>query len=362
MSTAAAPQIAGAQVRPGAVFPLRTLAQDEVFRGAFSVIRRNPRAALGLPFLAAVLNFLMSLVMLVAMPTDSYLRMLTDPTAFDDQDLLLAALGEGGMVVMLVASTFIGSLVMAMSLGLLAIPVLRSAYGLPTSLRQTVLLRVRRLGWLLLHLLILLVVIGVLSLVAVLAGVLLTVATFGFGLLLVLPGLFLLLCWLTAGLMFGPLVIIVERRNAFSAMVRSFALNRGMWWRHIGAVALLYLMLMVVLAVTSLPAGLVTGFGGELAWQSEQGENSVVVLLILGFGQLYDMALNTLLVALLGTVIAMMYLNARFRREALDVMLKHVAPPSPQTQEEAEHLNKLLPASPEHLSASASQTPGGARR
>ncbi|TLQ00317.1 hypothetical protein FEF26_01770 [Nesterenkonia salmonea] len=362
MGTQVASQLARTPVRPGAVFPLRPLAQDEIFRGAFSVIRRNPRAALGLPFLAAVLNFLVSLVLLVAMPADNYLRMMTDPVAFDDQELLFAALGEGGMVMMIVASSFIGSLVMAMSLGLLAIPVVRSAYGLPTTLRQTVLLRVGRLGWLLLHLLVLLVVTGVLSVIVVVAGVLLTVATFGFGLLLVLPGFFLLLCWLTAGLMFGPLVVVVERRNAFSAIGRSFALNRGMWWRHIGAVALLYLMLLVVLGVTSLPAGIVAGLGGELAWQSEQGQNDLLVLLVLGFGQLYDMALNTLLVALVGTVIGVMYLNARFRREALDVMLKHVAPPTPQTDSESEYLDTLLPASPEHLSAGAPKAPGGAPR
>lgn len=167
---------------------------------------------------------------------------------------------------------------------------------------------------------------------------------------------------MTAGLMFGPLVVVVERRNAFSAIGRSFALNRGMWWRHIGAVALLYLMLLVVLGVTSLPAGIVAGLGGELAWQSEQGQNDLLVLLVLGFGQLYDMALNTLLVALVGTVIGVMYLNARFRREALDVMLKHVAPPTPQTDSESEYLDTLLPASPEHLSAGAPKAPGGAPR
>ena len=304
----------------------------------------------------------MSLLLLVAMPADTYLRMLTDPLAFEDQELLFAALGEGGMVLMVVASTFLGSLVMAMSLGLLAIPVVRSAYGLPTTLRQTVLLRAGRLGWLLLHLLILLVLIAALSLIAVVAAVLLTVATFGFGLLLVLPGMFLLLCWLTAGLMFGPLVIIVERRNAFSAVARSFGLNRGMWWRHIGAVALLYLMLVVVLSVTALPAGIVTGFGGELAWQSEQGQNDALALLVLGFGQLYDMALNTLLVALVGTVIAVMYLNSRFRREALDVLLKHLAPTSAHTDSEVQHLETLLPASPEHLEESGQQASGGARR
>jgi hypothetical protein len=171
-----------------------------------------------------------------------------------------------------------------------------------------------------------------------------------------------LLCWLTAGLMFGPLLIIVERRNAFNAISRSFALNRGMWWRHIGAVALLYLMLLVVLAVTSLPAGLVASLGGELAWQSEQGQNDVLVLLILGLGQLYDLALNTLLVALVGTVIGVMYLNARFRREALDVMLKHLAPPSPRTDSDVEYLATMLPGSPEHLAAGSLAPPRGGPR
>jgi hypothetical protein len=362
MSTTAATRLVHPPVRPGGLFPLRPLAQDEIFKGAFTVIRRNRRATLGLPFVAAVLNFLMSLLLIAVMPGDTYLRILTDPVAFEDEELLFAALSEGGMVLMVVASSFLGGLVWAMSLGLLAIPVVRSVYGLPTTLQQTLRLRASRLGWLLLHLLILLVVIGVLAVLTVVAGVLLTVATFGFGLLLVVPGLFLLLCWLTAGLMFGPLLIIVERRNAFNAISRSFALNRGMWWRHIGAVALLYLMLLVVLAVTSLPAGIVAGLGSELAWQSEQGQNDVLVLLVLGLGQLYDLALNTLLVALIGTVIGVMYLNARFRREALDVMLKHLAPRSPQTDSDVEYLATILPGSPEHLAAGALAPPRGAPR
>lgn len=313
--------------------------------GAFSVIRRQPRAVLGLPFLAAALNFLVSLLLLTVMPADAYIRMLTDPAAFENQELALAVLAEGGVVALMLVTSFIGTLVMAMSLGLLAVPALRAAYGLPTTLGQTLRLRAGRLGWLLLHLVLLMVGIGVLGAVAAVIAVLLILVTMGIGLIVVLPALFLVTCWLTAGIMFGPLLVVVEHRNAFSAIARSFALNRGLWWRHIGTVALVYLMLGVVLFVTSVPVGVVTGLGGELAWQSPQGQDSALVLVLLGLAQLYDLVLNTLLTALVSVLIAMIYLNARFRREALDVMLLDAA----ETPTD-------LPGSPEHVDAHLQQS------
>ena len=362
MSTTTPARLSPHTPRPGAVFPLRPLAQDELFKAAFTVIRRCPRAVLGLPLAAAVVNLGVAVLLLAASPGDAYLRMLTDPMAFENEEMLLAALSEGGVLLLMVTGFVISGLAWAVSVGLLAIPVLRAAYGLPTSLRQTVGLRARRLGWLLLHLLVVVTALLLVGALAVAAGVLITVVTLGFGLLVALPALFLLLCWLTAGLMFGPLLTVVEGRNAFSAIGRSFTLNRGMWWRHIGAVALLYLMLVVVLVVTALPATLVTELGSELAWRSDPEQSEVLVLVVLGLGQLYDLVLNTLLVALIGTLISVMYLNARFRREALDVMLKHLAPQPAQTEAEAAELDAVLPGSPEHLRHSPRPPLPGARR
>lgn len=354
MSSTIMPSPAGAAagaaaLRPGAVYPLRPLAQDEVFLAAFSVIRRNPRAVLGLPFLAALLTFVVSLLLMVLMPSDAYIRMLTDPLAFENQELTLAAFGEGGLVLLMTVTALVGNLIMALSIGLLTIPALRAAYGLPTTLGQTVALRAGRLGWLVLHILTLMVLLGVGAAICVVLAVLLVLVTFGFGLFLVLPGLFLLLCWITAAFMFGPAAIVVERRNAFSAIARSFQLNRGLWWRHIGAVALLYLMLGVVLAITSLPAGLATGLGAEQAWLSAQGPDDLLVLLVLAVSQAYEVLLSTLLVALIGTILALMYLNSRFRREALDVLLIDATPTE-------------LPGSPEHVAAHAASPEAGGSR
>ncbi|WP_150460762.1 hypothetical protein [Nesterenkonia ebinurensis] len=372
-ASAAAPSAA---VHPGALYPLRPLAQDEVFLGAFQVIRRNPRAALGLPLLAALLNFAASMLLMALMPSEAYIRMLTDPVAFENQELALAALSEGWMVLLLTLTSFVGYLIMAMSVGLLAIPALRAAYGLPTTLGQTIRLRAGRLGWLLLHIVVLMIMLSVAGAVAVVLGFLLILVTFGLGLILVLPALFLLLCWVSAAFMFGPAAIVVERRNAFSAIARSFQLNRGGWWRHIGAVALLYLMLGVVLVITSLPAGLAAGVGAELAWQSAQGQDDLLVLVILGIGQAYDVVLSTLLVGLIGTVLGLMYLNARFRREALDVLLLQAAPApwlnrlgksragsgfrsAQSVAMTPPETDRLVPGSPEHVAASTQVQGGG---
>lgn len=331
---------------PGAVFPLRPMAQEETFSAAFAVIRRNPRAALGVPFLAGLLNFLVSLVLLVVLPSETYTRMLVDPMAYENPELTWAAMSDGWVMLLMTLTSFLGILIMALPLGLLGIPALRAAYGLPSSLRQTLTLRAGTIGWLLLHLLLLTVLLSVLALVAVvLGGVLLGVTLFT-AVIVVVPGLFLLLCWVTAAVMFGPLVIVVERRNAFSAVARSFSLNRGLWWRHIGAAALMYLMLGIALLVASLPAGLIAGFGGGLAWQSPSGQEDGLVLLVLGLVQLYDTVLSALLIALVGTVIAVTYLNARFRQEALDVVLLHAATAPSQSPTD---LDQLLPGSPEHV-------------
>ncbi|WP_300343802.1 hypothetical protein [Nesterenkonia sp.] len=328
--------------RGAAVFPLRVMSQDEVFSAAIAVIRRSPRAVLGLPLVAGLLNFAVTAVLLLVLPSNHLVRMMTDPTAFEDPELVWAAMGDVGLWLLLMLTGSVSTLLLALSFGLLGIPSLRAAYGLPTTLGQTLRLRAGTIGWLLLHLVLLGLALGAGALVVLVAAALLVGLTLFVGVVVVLPALFLLLCWVTAAFMFGPLVIVVERRNAFSAVARSFRLNRGLWWRHIGAVALLYLIGGIAMMVATLPASLVLGLGAELAWQSPQGQNDWLALAVLGLGQLYDAVVAAVMVALAATAIAALYLNARFRQEALDVVLLHAAGSAADT-------DQMIPGSPEHL-------------
>ncbi|WP_044494097.1 hypothetical protein [Nesterenkonia massiliensis] len=328
----------------GTAYPLRALSQDELFSAAFAVIRHAPRAALGLPFLAGVLNFAASLLVLTFFGTDSFTRLLTDPAAFDDAELAWAAIGDGRVMLLMTISTLLGSLLMSVSLGLLVIPTLRAAYGLPTTLRQTVLLRARQLGWLLLHLVIMGLLLSIIGFIAVVIGAILAGLTLFVGLIVIVPGLYLLLCWLTVAFMYGPVVIVSERLNAFAAIGRSFSLNRGMWWRNIAVIALFYLIVGIAIMLASMPAALASGLGGEIAWQSAEDSGESLGLLVLAAGHLYDNVLSALMMALAGALAAVMYLNCRIRQEALDVALLHAG----QTQSDDDAAT-VLPGSPEHL-------------
>src|SRR5699024_6995744 len=230
---------------------------DEMFAGAFGVIRRSPRAVLGLPFLATVLNFATAILVTVLFPSQPFARMFFDPTAFDDPEMAWAMMGDGALWLLLVITGFIGSL------------------------GQTIRLRGGALGWLALHCVMLGLLLGVGGFIVLVAAAVLIGLTFFIAAVVVLPGLFLLLCWVSAALMFGPVVIVVERRNAFTAVARSFRLNRGLWWRHIGAAALVYLVGTVAVLIASLPAGAVVGFGAETAWQSPRGQEDWAALAVL---------------------------------------------------------------------------------
>lgn len=329
---------------PGSVYPLRTLAQDEVFQGAFRVIRRNPRAALGLPFLAGVINVVFSILLVAFSPSDSLQRMMLDPASFEDPELVMAAMSEGTAIILLLLSSLISNLLIALAFALLAIPTMRSAYGLPTTLWQTVRLRAGTIGWLLLFFVLVGVLLGGGGLVVLFISGMIIGLTFFIGAVVVLPALFLLLCCVTVALLFAPAAIVVERCNAFSAIARSFQLNRGLWWRHIGTVALLYLMVGLAVLIASLPAFLLMGLGTELAWQSPDGEDGIWPLLVLGLTQLYDTILAALMTALIGTAVAMMYFNTRVRREGLDLVLAQAAPSTHESE-----LETLVPGSPDHL-------------
>ena len=324
------------------MYPLRPMAQDEMFSGAFGVIRRSPRAVLGLPLLAGVVNFAAAILLMALFPSQQFTRLFMDPAAFDDPEVAWAAMGDGGLWLLLMLTTFIGHLLLALSVGLLAIPTLRAAYGLPTTLGQTLRLRARTLGWLVLYLALVPLLLGVIGVVVLIVAGLTIGLTMFIGAIVVLPGLFLLLCWITVAIMFGPLVIVAERRNAFSALARSISLNRGLWWRHIGALALVYLIGGIALLIASVPAALVVGLGSEIAWQSPQGQQNWLAIAVSGLGQLYDAVLAALLAALAGTLIGVMYLNARFRQEALDAVLLDAA-------ESVRETSQLIPSSPEHL-------------
>lgn len=334
---------------PGRVFPLRRMTLGEVLGGGFSMIRHAPKAVIGVPFAAGMISFLLSMLVLAVAPTGSFMRMMYDPLALEDEELILGMLSNVGFWMGLGVVSIVQYFVLAVAYSLIIIPTLRAAYGYRTGFTQTLRLRSGRIGWLVLHLLVLSLLMLLIGIAVAVVALVIAMVTFGIGLLVLLPGLLLLGAWLTAGLMYAPMVLLVERRGPLGALARSWRLNRGRWWINIGTVALIYLMTFVMVMIASMPVGILSMLGGEMAMASPE-DGTAVSMVMFTLATFFDSAVSAVFLGLVGALVAVMYLNCRVHQESLDVSLLAAA-------EGASDDGEVIPASVRHLGEPTAAVP-----
>lgn len=332
----------GDPARPGTVYPLRSMTLGEVFGAGFGMLRHAPKAVIGVSAAAAAVSLPLSLLMLLFGPTSEVMQYAYDP--FAEPDVMV----DTGVVVTTAAvsllTVLLESAVLYVAFAFLAIPVFRAVYGYRTGFGQTLALGRRTVWQLLVQLLVLAIgAVVVFLVVGVIAG-LLIIATVFIGAIVVIPALLLFGTWLTAGLVFSGFAVVVEGLGPMQALARSWQLNRGRWWRHIGTLLLLWLMAAAVALTLTLPLGLITGLGtgmgGDPLDPTSTGVTvSIVINTVLGA------VVSAVLTAVFGCCVAVMMLNARFEQEGLDVALMAQA-------EGAHDDGVVIPGSPAHLGRS----------
>lgn len=304
------------------VYPLRPLNLNETFSAAMSVIRHSPRAALGVPFAAGAVMLVLTVTTTLLMPSPLN-QMMTDPGAYEDQEIALAAVSDAMFLAVSLITSFFAIMIWVAASALLIIPALRSGAGLTTRFGEALRLSPATWGWLLLHCALLSLIVMVVMVVGTFLSVLLMVLTMFVGAVIIVPAALLATVWASTAVLHAPMVIISERRNAFSAVVRSFQLNRGLWWRNMGTVALLWLMVSIIVIIAAFPVGMITGFAGSQPWDEAPAEG-LTVWLMLGM-HLVENVVNAIGIALMGAGAAMIHISSRIRQEALDVRLSRAA-------------------------------------
>ncbi len=347
-----------APASPGSVYPLRRLQLNDVFSAGFRMLRHSPKTMLGIPLAAALLNYLLTLLLMAFPASGAVSRMVTDPMAFEDPELVMSTFASVEFLLFMVVTMLAGQLLLGLAAATVAIPTLRAAYGFRTGFGQALRLRARRFLPLCVHYVVLLIlaVAAVVLVFAVIAAALwiepmLIIAV----IVLLFLGFIPLVGWLTAGLMYGPVAVLVEDKGPIAAVGRSWRLNKGLWWRNIGTVLLLYVMLIAMGLIMSIPAAILLGVGEAAAWDSaDPAAGTTTSLLVFAGTSLFDALLTALFMGLFGGIVTAMYLNCRVRREAVDVALLSAAPHSADD-------GRIIPASAEHLGAlgPAQQQPQG---
>lgn len=254
--------------------PLRPLSVSEILDGTFVTLRTNPGATLGLAFAtSAVLQLVFSVVALVSR----------------ERSFWFYALLQGAVGVLRL-------MLVVLLAGVLAIVVAEASLGRRITVGAAARQVAPRLP-------------GLLAITAAL-----TVVT-----LLGLVTLGALSLWLGVMYCLATPVYALEGGTVGQAFRRSRSLMRGAWWRTLGVLGLAALVAGTLVLVIAVPVGLVTSIG---SLTDANGVPTTAGLVVQAFAGLL---ITLVITPVLSGVIAILYLDRRIRREALDVTLARAA-------------------------------------
>jgi len=315
--------------KPGLI-PLRPIEFGTVLGASFQVLRRNPRPTFGAALLLNALVVFISTGISTVIVVSGLER--ASRASLSDFDTIFA----GTIALTLVATLLaVGISIVAQALlqGVISIEVSRATLGEKLTLRQ--LFEIGRgrwwalIGWTAL--------LGVIILVAFAVLIGLSIGFFAFGdpiaivggiilLLVGILGLIVVTVWIATMLAFVPASIVIERLPIGAAVRRSWRLVRGAFWRILGTLLLITVMVNIAVSVVTTPIQLVATFAAPLVNPAGQIETDLTVFFALNLVVIGITAVVGAIGAVLTTAAtSLLYIDRRMRTEGLDLELqRHV--------------------------------------
>ncbi|WP_345763859.1 hypothetical protein [Diaminobutyricibacter sp. McL0608] len=317
--------------KPGLV-PLRPLSFGTLIGAPFQVLRRNPKVTVGAALL--IQGIPQAIVSLLIIGGVTLLFSRVDNASAADQGALQAG-AVGWAIVLGLVSILVSAVSTSLLQGIVVNEVARETLGEKLTLGSLWRLTRSRIGaligWTLLLSVALTVGVGVLATIAVVifaggqamigAGVAYSVVA-GLGAVVVV--------WLNTKLALVPSAIVLERLGIGASMARSWGLTRGFFWKTLGVIVLIGLIVYFVTQIITTPIALVGGFVTILVNPTGLGPSasdpSVAQVFL---SQLGINVISTVVSAVIGAVmavvqssaVALIYLDLRMRKEGLDLHL-----------------------------------------
>lgn len=319
-------------LKPG-VIPLRPLSLSDIFNGAVSYIRMNPKATLGLTTVVVVVAQIVALLLQIG-PLAA-IGELNSTVGMNGDEITTA--GLIGSTVSGLASgvtTMVSAIVLS---GLLTVVVGRAVFGARITVSEAW-QRVRgRLlplfGVIAIEVLGAIVIVGVAAgIIAIVAVVIGGVAAFVVGVPLGLAAIAVLI-YLGTMLLFAPTLVVLERLSVMPALTRSFALVKNDFWRVLGIWLLSQLVAGIIAGAVSIPFS----FGGQMMLLGAASTaGSVIALILMSIGSAIGQIITSPFNA---GVIVLLYADRRIRAEAFDLVLQTgAATPPGASPDSTDHL------------------------
>ncbi|TXC90389.1 hypothetical protein [Streptomyces sp. ISID311] len=311
--------------KPG-VIPLRPLALGEILDGAVATMRAHWRTVLGISLIVAVVS---QTAITVVTGLFQNARRVAGPASDSATPLRENMRQLGNALAGTGITSAIGLLATIIATGMLTMVVSRAVLGRSVTAGEAW----RDARTQLPRLLGLLVLLPLLITAILTAGVapgLILAATgpLGTGLLLTLFGGLAtgaVSLWLGVRFSLAAPALMLEKQGVIAAMRRSAKLVRGAWWRVLGAQLLAYVLVSVVEFIIQIPATIIAFLiGGEnlMDWANGTSNTSWSFLIVVGIGAVISSAITFPVSA---GVTALLYMDQRIRREALDLELARAA-------------------------------------
>ncbi|MFF7213491.1 hypothetical protein ACFZAU_23635 [Streptomyces sp. NPDC008238] len=132
--------------------------------------------------------------------------------------------------------------------------------------------------------------------------------------------------WLMIRFSLSSPALMLEKQGVLKSMARSVKLVRGSWWRILGIQLLTMILVYIVSSIIQVPfmvVGMLAGGDGLSAFASgDQAGLGWTYLIVIGIGAVIG---STITFPIQAGVTALLYMDQRIRREALDIELARAA-------------------------------------
>ncbi|CAN5141433.1 hypothetical protein BH09ACT5_BH09ACT5_23220 [soil metagenome] len=312
--------------KPGLI-PLRPLTFGALIGASFQVLRRNPRPTFGFSLLITGIMYVAAAGLIGAVGLFAFFR-LQSAASTEDADAIAA--GSVGMLIVAtlipVALALVGSAILQ---GIMALEVARGTLG--EKLRLPGLWRAARgrlgalIGWSLLLAVVAIIAIGIVAVGITLLATLGGPVGVGFAVLLGLlagPVAIAAGFWLGTKLALVPSVLMLERLPLGAAVARSWSLTTGYFWKTLGTLLLVSVIVQIVSSIVSFPLQTVLTFGSTLFDPNgSNGTAIVVVILVYLLTIVFSVVFGAIAAVVQGATPALLYIDIRMRKEGLDLAL-----------------------------------------
>ncbi|MFI5746424.1 hypothetical protein ACIBBE_10855 [Streptomyces sp. NPDC051644] len=308
--------------KPG-VIPLRPLGVGEILDGAVSTMRAHWRTVLGITLTVSVIaQIAIILVQRYLLPEPAAI----DPNATGSEALRQSADSAQSALINSVPSLLITMIATLITTSVLTVVISRSVLGRPVTLSDAWAEARPRLAQLLGLTLLLALISAAIMTVGVLPGMLVGSAA-GAGLVVIgLLAAFVVVIWLMVRFCLASPALMLERQSITASMRRSAKLVSGAWWRTFGILALTWLLTLIVSVIIAIPFSIIAMAvdGGGIGSFLTDGSTDFgwPFLIVSGIGQVIT---ATITYPLSAGVMALLYIDQRIRREALDLELARAA-------------------------------------